>query len=88
MQYFLDTFLPTVKKADVQYYWFEGYDEPWKTVFDSGTAQYEDHWVRSPCLLLTSGNIRRGWISKKGDNATECLKQGIAFQNVSCTKPF
>lgn len=45
MQFFIDHFLPTVADASISYYWFEGYDEPWKIQFDTPTAQYEDHWV-------------------------------------------
>ena len=47
MQYFLDTFPKTATAAGIEYYWFEGYDEPWKIVFDTPTAQYEDKWVLS-----------------------------------------
>src|SRR6202007_1489574 len=45
MQYFLNTFPTAAKNADVTYYWFEGYDEPWKVIYDTATAQYEDKWV-------------------------------------------
>ena len=45
MQYFLDHFLSDAKNANVSYYYFEGYDEPWKEVFNTATAQYEDKWV-------------------------------------------
>jgi exo-beta-1,3-glucanase (GH17 family) len=45
MQYFLNTFPTTAKDARVSYYWFEGYDEPWKVMYNTPTAQYEDKWV-------------------------------------------
>lgn len=45
MQYFINTFPGAAKDANVNYYWFEGYDEPWKVIFDTATAQYEDKWV-------------------------------------------
>src|SRR5579859_7238127 len=47
MQYFLDHFPSTAKNANVTYYWFEGYDEPWKVIFNTATASYEDKWVKS-----------------------------------------
>jgi hypothetical protein len=47
MQYFLNTFPTTAKEASVSYYWFEGYDEPWKVMYNTPTAQYEDKWVCS-----------------------------------------
>ena len=60
MQYFINTFLGVAKDANINYYWFEGYDEPWKVVYDTPTAQYEDKWVM--CLtsqtLTCSGIIR------------------------------
>lgn len=46
MQYFINTFPGAAKDAGVEYYWFEGYDEPWKIIFDTPTASYEDKWVR------------------------------------------
>jgi len=45
MQYFLNHFLSAAKNANVTYYYFEGYDEPWKVIFNTATAQYEDKWV-------------------------------------------
>ena len=45
MQYFLNTFPAAAKNANVTYYWFEGYDEPWKVIYNTATAQYEDKWV-------------------------------------------
>jgi exo-beta-1,3-glucanase (GH17 family) len=45
MQYFLDHFPSTAKNANVTYYWFEGYDEPWKVIYNTPTASYEDKWV-------------------------------------------
>jgi hypothetical protein len=45
MQYFINHFLSAAKNADVSYYYFEGYDEPWKIIFDTATEQYEDKWV-------------------------------------------
>jgi len=44
-QFFIDNFLPAAKNAGVKYYYFEGYDEPWKIIFNTATAQYEDKWV-------------------------------------------
>ena len=45
MQFFIDHFLPAASSANVNYYWFEGYDEPWKIQYDTATEHYEDHWV-------------------------------------------
>ena len=45
LQSFIDTFPGAAKDANINYYWFEGYDEPWKEIFNTATAQYEDKWV-------------------------------------------
>jgi hypothetical protein len=56
MQYFLNTFPAAAKNANVTYYWFEGYDEPWKVIYNTATAQYEDKWV---WWQLTTGLMGR-----------------------------
>jgi exo-beta-1,3-glucanase (GH17 family) len=53
MQYFLNHFLSDAKNANVSYYYFEGYDEPWKVIYNTATAQYEDKWVCSALRKLT-----------------------------------
>src|ERR1700738_231675 len=45
LQYFIPQFLSAAKKAGVRYYFFEGYDEPWKVFFNTATEKYEDTWV-------------------------------------------
>ena len=45
MQNFINTFPAAANNANISYYWFEGYDEPWKVIYDTATAQYEDKWV-------------------------------------------
>jgi hypothetical protein len=47
LQYFINTFPGAAKDAGVEYYWFEGYDEPWKVIYDTPTEGYEDKWVYS-----------------------------------------
>jgi exo-beta-1,3-glucanase (GH17 family) len=59
LQYFINTFPAAATAAGVDYYWFEGYDEPWKIVYDTPTEQYEDHWVSS-CRRGT--NFRDYWM--------------------------
>jgi len=60
MQYFINTFPGLAKDAGVEYYWFEGYDEPWKITFDTPTEQYEDHWVSfCPC---GANFVRDSWM--------------------------
>jgi exo-beta-1,3-glucanase (GH17 family) len=56
LQYFVNTFPAAAADADVNYYWFEGYDEPWKIIYDTSTDQYEDHWV-----FPTFRNARANW---------------------------
>ena len=53
MQYFLNHFLSDAKNANVSYYYFEGYDEPWKVIYNTATAQYEDKWVCYSLRKLT-----------------------------------
>ena len=45
MQTFIDAFPAAAKAQGISYYWFEGYDEPWKVRFNTITEEYEDHWV-------------------------------------------
>jgi exo-beta-1,3-glucanase (GH17 family) len=47
LEYFIPQFLSAAKNAGVKYYFFEGYDEPWKVIFNTATEHYEDTWVIS-----------------------------------------
>ena len=61
LQTFINTFPGAAKDANINYYWFEGYDEPWKVVFDTATAAYEDKWVPSLEMELIIGIIGCKW---------------------------
>jgi exo-beta-1,3-glucanase (GH17 family) len=67
MQIFVDHFPAAATNANVTYYWFEGYDEPWKIMYDTATDQYEDHWVFSSSVGLIVGYIRCEWVFEKWD---------------------
>jgi exo-beta-1,3-glucanase (GH17 family) len=75
MQYFINTFPAAAHEAGVDYYWFEGYDEPWKIVYDTATDQYEDHWVFFFLVSeLISGSIGCKWVFKRRNNIADlCL---------------
>ena len=78
MQYFLDHFPSTARNANVTYYWFEGYDEPWKVIFNTATAAYEDKWVWSQgTVRLMIGLVGCKWVFEGWDyNAEQCLIDG------------
>lgn len=80
LQQFINTFVQAAKNADVTYYWFEGYDEPWKIKYDTATEQYEDHWVR-PIHRLgmtdVAGLIRCKWVFKERNYIAEFRVMGF-----------
>jgi len=67
MQYFITHFLPAAKNASVTYYWFEGYDEPWKVMYDTATEKYEDKWVVSQRVNADVGIIGCKWVFEGWD---------------------
>jgi exo-beta-1,3-glucanase (GH17 family) len=71
LQTFINTFPGAAKDANVNYYWFEGYDEPWKVIYDTPTAAYEDKWVISSYKCLMIGIIGRKWVFKGWHHVAE-----------------
>ncbi|KAL6451856.1 btgC Probable glucan endo-1 [Candida maltosa Xu316] len=44
LQYFVGDFLCTLRDMPVEYYYFEGFDEPWKEIFWEGNQRWETQW--------------------------------------------
>lgn len=44
LKVFLSTFLCTMRKLPLEYYFFEAYDEPWKEVFWTSNQKWETQW--------------------------------------------
>lgn len=44
LQRMVNEFLCEFNKRNIEYYWFELFDEPWKRVFDDGVRDWESHW--------------------------------------------
>ncbi|ODQ77040.1 glycoside hydrolase family 17 protein [Babjeviella inositovora NRRL Y-12698] len=43
-QQFLDSFVCEARRQNYGWYWFEGFDEPWKKVFHSPNSRIETQW--------------------------------------------
>jgi len=56
MNTFMDVWVCQALQNQTEYFWFEGYDEPWKIQFDTPTEAWEDHWG----LLDVNRNLKSG----------------------------
>ncbi|TKA71605.1 hypothetical protein B0A49_10174 [Cryomyces minteri] len=68
MNTFMDNFVCQSLKNGTTYFWFEAFDEPWKTVFNTKTEQWEDKWG----LMDANRNL------KSGIKIPECGGQTVA----------
>ncbi|RCK59157.1 putative glucan endo-1,3-beta-glucosidase btgC [Candida viswanathii] len=44
LQYFVSDFLCTFRDLPIEYYYFEAFDEPWKSIFWEDNQQWETQW--------------------------------------------
>ncbi|KAL7271331.1 hypothetical protein RUND412_005924 [Rhizina undulata] len=56
LNYFMQDFLCTQNNLGTEYFWFEGFDEPWKIIYDTPGEDWEDHWG----VLDINRNLKSG----------------------------
>ncbi|ODV97246.1 hypothetical protein PACTADRAFT_74789 [Pachysolen tannophilus NRRL Y-2460] len=44
LEYFINNWVCEVNKKDIEWYWFEAFDEPWKKIYDTPSTQWEAQW--------------------------------------------